>query len=99
MDGFSPSTGVVVLAGTNRADTLDAALKRAGRFDRHIAIERPDLQDRQKMFKLHLKPIKTIEHLDKSEIARRMASLTPGFSGADVKNICNEAAITAARRE
>jgi len=98
MDGFSSSTGVVVLAGTNRADILDDALKRPGRFDRQIAIDKPDLNERQQIFMVHLKPIMITETLDKESIAKRMSALTPGFAGADIANICNEAAIFAARR-
>eukprot|EP00397_Hematodinium_sp_SG-2012_P010407 GEMP01010522.1.p1 GENE.GEMP01010522.1~~GEMP01010522.1.p1 ORF type:complete len:791 (+),score=170.70 GEMP01010522.1:46-2418(+) len=98
MDGFSSGTGVVVLAGTNRADILDPALTRPGRFDRQIHIGKPDLPEREAIFKVHLKPLKLEKHLDVNEIARRMASLTPGFVGADIANICNESAIFAARR-
>lgn len=96
MDGFSPSTGVVVLAGTNRADILDAALTRPGRFDRQIQVDRPDIKGRSEIFQVHLKPVKVAGNLE--EIANRMAALTPGFTGADIANICNEAAIVAARR-
>lgn len=98
MDGFATSQGVVVLAGTNRADTLDPALTRPGRFDRQIAIERPDLSDREEIFMVHLKPVKLGDELSMESVAKRMAALTPGFSGADIANICNEAAIFAARR-
>ena len=96
MDGFSPSTGVVVLAGTNRFDTLDSALTRPGRFDRTIQVDRPDLQGRKEIFLVHLKGLTLQEEAEK--IAGRLAGLTPGFSGADIANICNEAAIVAARR-
>ncbi|EWM24473.1 Peptidase, FtsH [Nannochloropsis gaditana] len=96
MDGFSPSTGVVVLAGTNRVDILDAALTRPGRFDRQIQVDRPDIKGRADIFKVHLKPVKLSTGLE--EVANRMAALTPGFTGADIANICNEAAIVAARR-
>jgi AFG3 family protein len=99
MDGFATSSGVVVLAGTNRADTLDPALTRPGRFDRQIAVERPDLQDREEIFMVHLKPVKLHESLSMENVSKRMAALTPGFSGADIANICNEAAIFAARRD
>jgi len=98
MDGFSSTTGVVVLAGTNRADVLDPALKRPGRFDRQIQVDRPDIKERKAIFMVHLKPISTSEGLDKESIAQRMSALTPGFAGADIANICNEAAIFAARR-
>ncbi|KAJ9090301.1 AAA ATPase afg3 [Entomophthora muscae] len=95
MDGFNTSQHVVVLAGTNRPEVLDAALMRPGRFDRHIAIDRPDIEGRSAIFQVHLKPIVTL--LDKVKIARKMAALTPGFAGADIANICNEAALIAAR--
>ncbi|KAI9004102.1 peptidase family M41-domain-containing protein [Gaertneriomyces semiglobifer] len=96
MDGFGSSEHVVVLAGTNRPDVLDPALLRPGRFDRHIAIDRPDIKGRVDIFHVHLKPIKTNENLDR--LARKLAALTPGFSGADVHNVCNEAALIAARQ-
>eukprot|EP00927_Polykrikos_kofoidii_P027404 TRINITY_DN2411_c0_g2_i1.p1 TRINITY_DN2411_c0_g2~~TRINITY_DN2411_c0_g2_i1.p1 ORF type:complete len:896 (-),score=169.82 TRINITY_DN2411_c0_g2_i1:158-2758(-) len=99
MDGFSSGTGVVVLAGTNRADILDPALKRPGRFDRQIAIDKPDLNERQSIFMVHLKPITLSAALDSENVAKRMAALTPGFAGSDIANICNEAAIFAARRD
>ncbi|TPX59387.1 hypothetical protein PhCBS80983_g02542 [Powellomyces hirtus] len=95
MDGFGSSEHVVVLAGTNRPDVLDAALLRPGRFDRHINIDLPDIKGRVEIFKVHLKPIKTTEDLEK--LSRKLAALTPGFSGADVHNVCNEAALIAAR--
>jgi AFG3 family protein len=98
MDGFSSGTGVVVLAGTNRADVLDPALTRPGRFDRQIAIDRPDLAEREAIFYVHLKPVVLDEKLDVTSVAKRMAALTPGFAGADIANVCNEAAIFAARR-
>ena len=97
MDGFSPSTGVVVLAGTNRVDILDSALTRPGRFDRQITVDRPDLQGRKEIFEVHLKGIKLESDID--DIAGRLAGLTPGFAGADIANLCNEAAIVAARRK
>ena len=97
MDGFSPSTGVVVLAGTNRVDILDQALTRPGRFDRQITVDKPDLAGRKAIFKVHLQGI-TLED-DVDDIAGRLAGLTPGFAGADIANICNEAAIVAARRK
>lgn len=98
MDGFSSGTGVVVLAGTNRADVLDPALLRPGRFDRQIAIDKPDLTERKAIFLVHLKPVTLNKDLAHESVAQRMASLTPGFAGADIANICNEAAIFAARR-
>ncbi|CAE6944550.1 FTSH10 [Symbiodinium sp. CCMP2456] len=98
MDGFTSGTGVVVLAGTNRVDILDPALTRPGRFDRQIAIDKPDLAEREKIFMVHLKPVTLHKDLKREEVAKRMASLTPGFAGADIANICNEAAIFAARR-
>eukprot|EP00804_Cyclotella_cryptica_P024580 CCRYP_020212-RA/>CCRYP_020212-RA protein AED:0.00 eAED:0.00 QI:380/1/1/1/1/1/2/100/959 len=97
MDGFSPSTGVVVLAGTNRVDILDKALTRPGRFDRQITVDLPDLKGRREVFMIHLKGIKL--EGDAEDVAGRLAGLTPGFAGADIANICNEAAIVAARRK
>jgi len=97
MDGFSTSTGVVVLAGTNRADVLDPALLRPGRFDRQISVELPDIQGRREIFLVHLDGL-TLQD-NPSDIASSMAGLTPGFSGADIANLCNEAAIQAARRK
>mmetsp|Transcript_45521 Transcript_45521/g.97586 ORF Transcript_45521/g.97586 Transcript_45521/m.97586 type:complete len:852 (-) Transcript_45521:241-2796(-) len=98
MDGFQPSTGVVVLAGTNRSDILDSALLRPGRFDRQIQVDKPDLGEREAIFMVHLKPVKLAENLAMEAVAKRMATLTPGFAGADIANVCNESAITAARR-
>merc|ERR1719261_1851317 len=95
MDSFDTQKGVVVLAGTNRADILDAALLRPGRFDRQINVDNPDIKGRFEIFCVHLKSIRLAEKLE--DIAQRMASLTPGFSGADIHNICNEAALIAAR--
>ena len=97
MDGFNPSTGVVVLAGTNRVDILDDALNRPGRFDRQIVVDRPDIQGRKEIFMVHLQGI-TLDG-EPEEVAGRLAGLTPGFAGADIANICNEAAIVAARRK
>ncbi|GIV28279.1 MAG: ATP-dependent zinc metalloprotease FtsH [Bacteroidia bacterium] len=94
MDGFAANSGVIVLAATNRADILDKALLRPGRFDRHIYIEMPDVKDREEIFKVHLKRIK----IDKSVNVEFLARQTPGFSGADIANICNEAALIAARK-
>ncbi|KAF9557162.1 AAA ATPase afg3 [Mortierella alpina] len=95
MDGFGSNEHVVVLAGTNRPDVLDEALMRPGRFDRHIAIDRPDIKGRGDIFQVHLRPIKTEEDIPK--LAQKLAALTPGFSGADIHNVCNEAALIAAR--
>jgi len=97
MDGFSPTTGVVVLAGTNRVDILDQALTRPGRFDRQITVDKPDLKGRKEIFNVHLKGITLDDNME--EIAGRLAGLTPGFAGADIANLCNEAAIVAARRK
>merc|ERR1719215_1738483 len=99
MDGFSSSTGVVVLAGTNRVDVLDNALTRPGRFDRQIAIDKPDLKEREQIYMVHLKPVNIHKSLSMESVAKRMAALTPGFAGSDIANICNEAAIFAARRD
>ncbi|MCJ1284180.1 AAA ATPase afg3 [Xylographa opegraphella] len=95
MDGFNTSDQVVVLAGTNRPDVLDSALMRPGRFDRHIAIDRPTMEGRKQIFLVHLKKIVTKE--DMENLTGRLAALTPGFSGADIANCCNEAALIAAR--
>ncbi len=95
MDGFGTNSGVIVLAATNRADMLDKALLRAGRFDRQIHVDLPDLQERKEIFQVHLKPVKTDESLDIDFLARQ----TPGFSGADIANVCNEAALIAARHD
>lgn len=95
MDGFSSTSGVVVLAGTNRADVLDRALLRPGRFDRQISIDKPDMRGRYQIFMVHLQPLKLKD--DPSTIAKKFAALTPGFAGADIANICNEAALIAAR--
>lgn len=94
MDGFGTNIGVIILAATNRADVLDRALLRAGRFDRQIHVELPDLNERKEIFKVHLRPIK----LPKSFDIDFMAKQTPGFSGADIANVCNEAALIAARK-
>lgn len=94
MDGFGSNSGVIILAATNRADILDKALLRAGRFDRQIYVELPDLNDRVAIFNVHLKKIKLDESVDVELLARQ----TPGFSGADIANVCNEAALIAARR-
>ncbi|XP_073704578.1 mitochondrial inner membrane m-AAA protease component AFG3L2 [Garra rufa] len=97
MDGFNTATNVVVLAGTNRPDILDPALMRPGRFDRQIYIGPPDIKGRASIFKVHLRPLKLDAKMDKESLARKMAALTPGFSGADIANVCNEAALIAAR--
>ena len=93
MDGFQTNTGVIVLAATNRADILDKALMRAGRFDRQIEVGLPDVKEREEIFEVHLRPLKLDPDLDRSFLARQ----TPGFSGADIANVCNEAALIAAR--
>ena len=93
MDGFGSNSGVIILAATNRADILDKALMRAGRFDRQIYVDLPDLPDRVEIFKVHLRKVKTAPGLDIDLLARQ----TPGFSGADIANVCNEAALIAAR--
>lgn len=97
MDGFNTSTNVVVLAGTNRPDVLDPALMRPGRFDRQIYLGPPDIKGRASIFKVHLRPLKMDPSLDRDGIARKMAAATPGFTGADIANVCNEAALIAAR--
>ncbi|WP_268224714.1 ATP-dependent zinc metalloprotease FtsH [Sinomicrobium oceani] len=94
MDGFDTNTNVIVLAATNRADVLDKALMRAGRFDRQIFVDLPDIRERKEIFEVHLRPIKTSEALDLEFLAKQ----TPGFSGADIANVCNEAALIAARK-
>ncbi len=93
MDGFGTNSGVIILAATNRADILDRALMRAGRFDRQIYVDMPDLNERKDIFKVHLKPLKLDDTVDVNFLAKQ----TPGFSGADIANICNEAALIAAR--
>ncbi len=95
MDGFGTNSGVIILAATNRADMLDSALLRAGRFDRQIHVDLPDLNERKEIFLVHLKPVKTDPSLDIDLLARQ----TPGFSGADIANVCNEAALIAARHD
>jgi len=94
MDGFGTNTNVIVLAATNRADVLDKALMRAGRFDRQIYVDLPDIRERKEIFEVHLRPIKRANDLDVDFLARQ----TPGFSGADIANVCNEAALIAARQ-
>ncbi|MDB9980383.1 ATP-dependent zinc metalloprotease FtsH, partial [Ulvibacter sp.] len=95
MDGFGTNSNVIVIAATNRADVLDKALMRAGRFDRQIYVDLPDVRERKEIFDVHLRPIKTEETLDMDFLAKQ----TPGFSGADIANVCNEAALIAARNE
>ena len=95
MDGFGTNSGVIVLAATNRADILDKALMRAGRFDRQINVTLPDLNERKEIFQVHLKGLKLADSFDLEGIAKH----TPGFSGADIANVCNEAALTAARKD
>ena len=94
MDGFGTNTNVIVIAATNRADVLDKALMRAGRFDRQIYVDLPDVRERKEIFNVHLKPIKIAKSLDTDFLAKQ----TPGFSGADIANVCNEAALIAARK-
>lgn len=94
MDGFGTNSGIIILAATNRADILDKALLRAGRFDRQIHVDLPDLNDRKEIFKVHLRPVKIDDTVDIDFLARQ----TPGFSGADIANVCNEAALIAARK-
>lgn len=95
MDGFGTNSGVIILAATNRADVLDSALMRAGRFDRQIYVDMPDMNERKEIFLVHLKPLKLAPNLDIDFLAKQ----TPGFSGADIANICNEAALIAARKK
>ena len=95
MDGFGTNSGVIILAATNRVDMLDSALLRAGRFDRQIHVDLPDLNERKEVFMVHLKPLKLDETVDVDFLARQ----TPGFSGADIANVCNEAALIAARHD
>ena len=95
MDGFGTNSGVIILAATNRVDMLDSALLRAGRFDREIHVDLPDLNERKAIFLVHLKPVKVDKSVDVDLLARQ----TPGFSGADIANVCNEAALIAARHD
>lgn len=94
MDGFGTNSGVIILAATNRADVLDSALMRAGRFDRQIYVDMPDLNERKEIFQVHLKPLKLDKNMDVDFLSKQ----TPGFSGADIANLCNEAALIAARK-
>ncbi|MEM0938673.1 MAG: ATP-dependent zinc metalloprotease FtsH [Bacteroidota bacterium] len=95
MDGFATDVGVIILAATNRPDVLDSALLRPGRFDRQISIDKPDILGREAIFKVHLKPIQITKDVD----AKKLAAQTPGFAGAEIANVCNEAALIAARRD
>jgi cell division protease FtsH len=95
MDGFGTNSGVIILAATNRADVLDSALLRAGRFDRQIYVDMPDINERKEIFKVHLAPLKLEDEIDIEFLAKQ----TPGFSGADIANLCNEAALIAARKD
>ena len=95
MDGFGSNSGVIILAATNRVDILDKALLRAGRFDRQITVDLPDINERKEIFKVHLRPLKLDESVDEEFLAKQ----TPGFSGADIANVCNEAALIAARHD
>lgn len=95
MDGFGTNSGIIILAATNRAEILDKALMRAGRFDRQIMVELPDIHERAEIFDVHLRPLKLAEGFDRSFLSKQ----TPGFSGADIANVCNEAALIAARKE
>src|SRR5690625_2549395 len=95
MDGFGTNSGVIILAATNRADVLDKALMRAGRFDRQIYVDMPDLNERKEIFEVHLKPLKLAKNIDREFLSKQ----TPGFSGADIANLCNEAALIAARKD
>ena len=95
MDGFGTNSGVIILAATNRVDMLDSALLRAGRFDREIHVDLPDLNERKAIYLVHLKPVKVDKSVDVDLLARQ----TPGFSGADIANVCNEAALIAARHD
>ncbi len=95
MDGFATDSGVIILAATNRPDVLDSALLRPGRFDRQIGIDKPDIVGRNQIFKVHLKPLKLSKDID----SKKLASQTPGFAGAEIANVCNEAALIAARKD
>ena len=97
MDGFATDANVIVMAATNRLNLLDDALKRPGRFDRMVEVNLPDLEGRRQIFNVHLKKIKIEPGKTMEEFSRRLASLTPGFSGAEIANLCNEAALLAAR--
>ena len=94
MDGFGTDSGIIILAATNRPDVLDSALLRPGRFDRQVSIDKPDLNGREQIFKVHLKPLKLVEGVD----PKKLSAQTPGFAGAEIANVCNEAALIAARQ-
>ena len=94
MDGFGTDSGIIILAATNRPDVLDSALLRPGRFDRQVSIDKPDLNGREQIFKVHLKPVKLAAGVD----AKKLSAQTPGFAGAEIANVCNEAALIAARK-
>ncbi len=94
MDGFGTDSGIIILAATNRPDVLDSALMRPGRFDRQVSIDKPDLNGREQIFKVHLQPVKTAADVD----AKKLSAQTPGFAGAEIANVCNEAALIAARK-
>ena len=94
MDGFGTNTGVIVIGATNRADILDRALLRAGRFDRQIFVDLPDLNERKAIFEVHVKPLTLAKDVDVDFLSKQ----TPGFSGADIANVCNESALIAARK-
>ena len=97
MDGFGTDDSVIILAATNRADILDSALKRPGRFDREVQVTLPNIDERAAIYKVHLMKIKLNAEKTRTEYAKKLATLTPGFSGADISNVVNEAAIIAAR--
>jgi AFG3 family protein len=99
MDGFSTDESVIILAATNLADSLDPAIKRPGRFDRQIQINLPTIDERKEIYNVHLKKIKCDKELTRDEYAAKLSALTPGFSGADIANVCNEGAIIAARND
>ena len=99
MDGFTTDESVIVLAATNLADSLDSAIKRPGRFDRQIDITLPTINERKEIYNVHLKKVKVNKEKSRDEYAAKMAALTPGFSGADIANVCNEGAIIAARKD
>ncbi|HAP00907.1 MAG TPA: AAA family ATPase [Bacteroidetes bacterium] len=98
MDGFASDAGIIILAATNRPDVLDSALMRPGRFDRQISLDKPDVIGREQIFKVHIKNVKTSKDKDRELDVKKLASQTPGFVGADIANVCNEAALIAARR-
>lgn len=99
MDGFATDESVIIFAAKNLADSLDPAIKRPGRFDRQININLPTIDERRKIYNVHLKKIKCDSHHTRDEYATKLSALTPGMSGADIANVCNEGAIIAARME